>query len=288
MRAQLLAWLLALVAVGLLAAESVIVVDEGQVAVRQRFGEPRGEPLGPGLHVGWPFEHVVYLDTRVATRLVQGEALVTGEQQALVADLAIDWRVQDPLRFLSTTGADEDRAAGQLADLLRSALKASWASQPLASLLAAPGGGIDDALRARLAEKGAALGLRVLDARLVRLAPTEQVAAAIGARMQAGFEAQVRALQSAADGEVARIRAEAERNRAQLLAGANRESQRVRGAGDAEAAAIYARSFGRNPEFAAFWRSLAAYRTALGREGDVLVVQPDGDFYKYLRSPARR
>ena len=95
---------------------------------------------------------------------------------------------------------------------------------------------------------------------------------------------QVRA-ESTAEGE--RLRAEAERNRTEILAAANRDSQRLRGEGDAQVAAIYARSYGANPEFAAFYRSLEAYRTALGREGDILVIEPDGDFYKYLRSSAR-
>ena len=83
------------------------------------------------------------------------------------------------------------------------------------------------------------------------------------------------------------MRAEAERNRAEILATANRDSQRMRGEADAQVAAIYARSYGANPEFAAFYRSLQAYRNALGREGDILVIEPDGDFYKYLRSAAR-
>jgi membrane protease subunit HflC len=106
--------------------------------------------------------------------------------------------------------------------------------------------------------------------------------------MQTAYGAEAAKVRAVAESDVGRIRAEAERARAELVASATRDAQRLRGQGDAQAADIYARSYGRNPEFAAFWRSLQAYRTALGREGDVLVIQPDGDFYKYLRSPARR
>jgi membrane protease subunit HflC len=91
--------------------------------------------------------------------------------------------------------------------------------------------------------------------------------------------------EATAEGE--RLRAEADRNRAEILAAANRDAQRMRGGADAEVAAIYARAYGANPEFAAFYRSLQAYRNALGRDGDILVIEPDGEFYKYLRNPAR-
>jgi membrane protease subunit HflC len=153
--------------------------------------------------------------------------------------------------------------------------------------VAAPRGGIDEPLLARLATRASALGVRIVDVQVARIDPTEDAAQAIYRRMQTVYAAEAAQVRAEAQSDVDRIRAEADRTRAELIAGATRDSQRLRGEGEARAADIYARSFGRNPEFASFWRSLQAYRTALGREGDVLVIQPDGDFYKYLRSPAR-
>jgi membrane protease subunit HflC len=195
--------------------------------------------------------------------------------------------VADPARFQAAAGADEQRAAGQLADALRSELKTAYAGRTLAQLLAAPRGGIDAPLQARLAGHASSLGLQLLDAQVVRIDPTDDAANAIFRGMQARYGAEAARVRAEAEADSERIRAEAERMRAELIASSTRDSQRLRGQGDAQAADIYARAYGRNPEFAAFWRSLQAYRTALGREGDVLVIQPDGDFYKYLRSPAR-
>jgi len=288
MKATHLAWLLLCLAVAMLAGESVFVVGEGEQVLRTRFGVVQGEVLSPGLHASWPFEHLLHFDARTTTQSLQGEPFLSGEQQALLVDLALAWRVQDPVHFYTAAGADEQRAAGQLADALRSELKTAYAGMSLAAIVAAPNGGIDAPMQARMALRATALGLRLLDAKVTRIDPIEAVATAITRRMQAGYEADARGVRAQAEADVQRVQAEGDRKRAQLLAQANRDAQRVRGEGDAQAADVYARAYGRNPEFAAFYRSLEAYRTALGREGDVLVIQPDGDFYKYLRSPARR
>jgi len=129
--------------------------------------------------------------------------------------------------------------------------------------------------------------VQVLDARVQRIDTSDELAGAVFKRMQADFAAQAAQIRAEGNAEAERLRAEAERNRGELLAAANRDAQRVRGEGDAQAAAIYARSYGRNPEFAAFYRSLQAYRAVLVREGDLLVIEPEGDFYKYLRNAAR-
>lgn len=288
MKATHLAWLMLCLALALLAGESLFVVDEGEQVLRTRFGAAQGEVLSPGLHASWPFEHLQRFDMRTSTQALQGEPFLDQEQQALLVDMSLSWRVGDPLAFFKALGADEQRAAGQLADALRSELKSAYAGMGLAAIVAAPNGGIDGPMQQRLAQRAAALGLRLLDAQVTRIDPTDEVATAIARRMQAGYEADARQVRALADADVQRIQAESERKRAQLLGDANRDAQRARGEGDAQAAQSYARAYGRNPEFAAFYRSLEAYRTALGREGDVLVIQPDGDFYKYLRSPARR
>jgi len=287
MRMLVIAWLACVVAVAALLGSSLFIVDEGEQAIRTRFGVVQQAGYGPGLHACWPVDRIVRVDGRIITLSLQGETFLTSEQQGLLVDLALHWRVDDASRYSAAAGADDQRAAGQLADALRSELKSAWAGRTLAQLVAAPRGGINDALLARLSARATELGLRIIDVQVARIDPTEDSAQAIYRRMQAVYAAEAAQVRAEAQADVDRIRGEADRTRAELIAAATRDSQRLRGEGEAAAAAIYARSFGRNPEFAAFWRSLQAYRTALGREGDVLVIQPDGDFYKYLRSPAR-
>ena len=120
-----------------------------------------------------------------------------------------------------------------------------------------------------------------------RIDTTEEVTNAVLKRMQAVFAAKSAQIRAEGASDAGRMRAEAERNRAEILSGANRDAQRLRGEGDGQAAMIYARAYGRSPEFATFYRSLQAYRSALGLAGDILVIEPEGDFYKYLRSAAR-
>ena len=266
---------------------SLFTVSENEFALRSSLGKIQPETYAPGLHWCWPFESIARVERRVIGQRLQGESFLTAEQQALVLDIVLSWRVRDAAIFLRASAGDERLAAARLADTLRGELKAAYAQQPLVRIVAAERGGLSAPVLAKLSAVAAGLGLQVLDARVQRIDPTDELANSVYANMQAAYAAQARQVRAEAAGDAERIRAEAERNRAAILASANREAQRIRGEGDAQAAGIYARSYGANPEFAAFYQSLQAYRTALGREGDVLVIQPEGEFYKYLHSPAR-
>ena len=288
MNHRLLTPFIAIAALLVLLQLSAFTVSEGEYAVRTRFGQVQQANYAPGLHWCWPFERIERVDRRVLSQRFQGESFLAGDQQGLVVDIDLSWRVRDAAAYLRAGAGDEQMVSTRLGDVLRSELKALYAQQPLAKIIAEPRGGLSPALLGRLGPVAAHLGVEVIDARVKRIDPTDEVANAIYARMQAAYAAQTRQVRAESVAEGERLRAEAERNRAEILATANRDAQRLRGEGDAQAALIYARSYGANPEFAAFYRSLQAYRTALGREGDILVIEPDGDFYKYLRSPARR
>ena len=288
MNHRLLTPFIAIAALLVLLQLSAFTVSEGEYAVRTRFGQVQQANYAPGLHWCWPFERIERVDRRVLSQRFQGESFLAGDQQGLVVDIDLSWRVRDAAAYLRVGAGNEQMVSTRLGDVLRSELKALYAQQPLAKIIAEPRGGLSPALLGRLGPVAASLGVEVIDARVKRIDPTDEVANAIYARMQAAYAAQTRQVRAESVAEGERLRAEAERNRAEILATANRDAQRLRGEGDAQAALIYARSYGANPEFAAFYRSLQAYRTALGREGDILVIEPDGDFYKYLRSPARR
>ena len=287
MNKHLIAPLAAVAGVLLLLSLSAFTVSETEYAVRTRFGQVQEDSYAPGLHWCWPFERIERVDRRVLGQRLQGESFLASDQQGLVVDIDLSWRVRDPRAYLSAGAGDEQTVIARLGDAVRSELKAVYAQLPMTTIIARARGGLSPAVMARIKPVADGLGIEIVDARVKRIDPTEEVVNAIYGRMQAAYVAQTRQERAESTAEGERLRAEAERNRAEILATANREAQRMRGEADAQVAAIYARSYGANPEFAAFYRSLEAYRNALGRDGDILVIEPDGDFYKYLRSAAR-
>ncbi len=287
MNERMLAPLAAAVAVVVLLCLSLFTVGESEFAVRTRFGAVQDGNYAPGLHWCWPFERIERVERRVLGQRMQGEPLLASGQQGLSVDIDLNWRVRDPGAFLRSGAGGEQGVAVRLAEAVRGELKGVYAQAPLAQLIAAPRGGVSGDVMARLGPVAGRLGVELLDVRVKRVDPADDAASAIYGRMQSAYAAQARQVRAESAAEGNRLRAEAERNRAEIQAAANRDAQRLRGEGDAQAAAIYARAFGVNPEFAAFYRTLQAYRTALGREGDILVIEPDGDFYRFLRNPAR-
>jgi len=277
--------------IGLLAVllwRSVFIVDEGETALRTRIGKIAGDPCGPGLHFKSPIDEVHIFDRRILSRAYPGENFLTRDQKALNVDFYIKWKLIDALRFYQTTGGDEDMAALRLADTVRDRLKTAVAGQPLTSVSAQPRGMLSEAAFEELQQAAESLGLDLVDVQLQRIELTDDVATAVYQRMQQGLIAKAQQLRATGAAEAERIRSDAERKRADILADATRESQRVRGEADAQAAAAYAKAYGRNADFAAFYRSMQAYKNTLGREGDILVISPDGEFFKYLHSASGR
>jgi membrane protease subunit HflC len=273
--------------VALLLVQSLFVVREGELVLVRHMGQAVPRVFEPGLHWCWPMDAVIRIDGRVRFMRIAGEAYPAAGGKPLLVDVALVWRVRDAGRFQLAAPADEQQLQERLAKALRASLKPRFAALQLGQLLAAPAGGIDNGVLEELRRAAGEAGVEILDARVQRLDPGEELARSIHETMQAGYTTEAGRLRADGAAEAERMRAEAERSRDEAIAAGEREAQRIRGEGDAQAAAIYARAWGLNPEFAAYYRSLAAYRNALVRDGDVLVIEPDGDFYKYLRSPAR-
>ncbi|HEY5019898.1 MAG TPA: protease modulator HflC [Steroidobacteraceae bacterium] len=279
---------LAVVIVAALLWRSVFVVDEGEAALVTRFGQVQPADYAPGAHLKSPFDEVHKFDRRLVTRSYPGEVFLSQDQKALTIDFYVKWRLLDPARYFQATGADEDVAAARLADVVRERIKAAVAAEPLAAAIADTHLA-DDTLRAgALRAPSGRLGVELVDARLQRIDLPDDLANAVYQRMQQSLSAQAQQLRTQGNAEADKIRADAERKRAQTLADATREAQRVRGEADAAAAGAYAKAFGANPEFAAFYRSLQAYKSSLGRDGDILVIAPEGEFFKYLHSASGR
>ena len=279
---------LAAVLVAALLWRSVFVVDEGEAALVTRFGQVQPADYAPGAHLKSPFDEVHKFDRRLVTRSYPGEVFLSQDQKALTIDFYVKWRLLDPARYFQATGADEDVAAARLADVVRERIKAAVAAEPLAAAIADTHLA-DDSLRAgALRAPSGRLGVELVDARLQRIDLPDDLANAVYQRMQQSLSAQAQQLRTQGNAEADKIRADAEHKRAQTLADATREAQRVRGEADAAAAGAYAKAYGANPEFAAFYRSLQAYKSSLGRDGDILVIAPEGEFFKYLHSASGR
>jgi modulator of FtsH protease HflC len=278
----------AVVLVAVLLWRSVYVVEEGEIALRTRVGQIEGSPNGPGLHFKSPFDDVHIFDRRILSRAYPGEPFQTHDQKAVNVDFYIKWRLIDALRFYQSTGGDENAAALQLADSVRDRLKSAVAAQSLASVNAQARGTLSEAAFEQLQQAAESLGLDLIDVQLQRIELTDDVATAVYQRMQQGLIAKAAQLRATGAAEAEKVRADAERKRADVLATATRQAQHLRGEADAQAAAALSKAYGRNPDFAAFYRSMQAYKNTLGREGDILVIAPEGEFFKYLHSASGR
>jgi membrane protease subunit HflC len=271
----------------ILISTSTFVVREQELALRVRLSAIVDSDYKPGLHFKLPFvENVVKFDNRVLTRKYNGEEFLTKESQILTVDYYIKWRIRDPGTFFQATAGDESRAETLVGENIQDGIKTAIARRTLKDIVVADRQAVTGEFMAASSASAEKLGIQLIDVRVQRIDLQEDVAASVYDSMKRGFEGIARAERGEGDREAQGVRASAERERTELVARAQADAQRIRGEGESAAAAIYAAAYNRNPEFYSFYRSLQAYRTALGNERDVLVVTPDSEFYRYLKSPA--
>jgi membrane protease subunit HflC len=274
-----------------LLASSVFVVDQNRYAVVYALGELREVIKTPGLHVKLPspFQNVVYLDKRLQTLdTADGERFITAEKKDLVVDAFVKWRIVDPRQYLvAVGGGNAERGAERLAQAVHVAMNAEIAGRKTADLVSGPRDQLGASLRERVAANSRQLGVEILDVRLKRVDFTPQVNNAVYERMKADRIRVANETRSTGIAEADQIRADAERQRSVILAEAYRDAETIKGEGDAKATQIYAQSFGKNPEFYRFYRSLEAYRATFKSRNDVLVLDSNSEFFKYFRGPGR-
>jgi membrane protease subunit HflC len=276
-----------------LLASSMFVVDQHRYAVVYALGELREVIKEPGLHFKLPppFQNVVYLDKRLQTLdTSDGERFVTAEKKELVVDAFVKWRIVDPRQYLVAIGGSNsersaERGAERMAQAVRVALNAEIGARKVADVVSSQREQLAASLRERVAAGSRQLGVEVLDVRLKRVDFTPQVNAALYERMKADRQRVANETRSTGAAEAAQIRADAERQRSVILAEAYRDAETIKGEGDAKASQIYAQSFGKNPEFYRFYRSLEAYRATFKGRSDVLVLDANSEFFKYFKAP---
>ena len=280
-----------LVLVLALLSSTLFVVDQRQFGVVYQLGQISRVITEPGLNLKMPppFQNVSYIDKRLLTLdSSDAEPMLTAEKQRVVIDWYVRWRVSEPQEYIRNVGLDERAGAVQLTRVVRNAFQEEVNKRTVNELLSTKRDALMNAVRnqvlgaVRSAEKP--WGMDVVDVRINRIDYFETITESVYRRMEAERQQVANQLRStgAADGE--QIRAAADRQREVTLANAYREAQKVKGDGDAEAARIYAESFGKDPAFAQFYRSLEAYKASFSHKSDVVVMAPSSDFFKAMPS----
>jgi len=287
MSSRLTPIILVIVALLFVATSSLFTVQQTQLAIRTQFGEIQGGDYGPGLHMKWPFiDQVARFERRVVTQNYAGETFLTNENRGLLVDFYVKWRVADAAKYFRATGGNEDAAGQRLADIVKDGIKNAVAQRTLQEVVTAERAAVTGEMFGRASEAVDEFGIELMDVRVQRIDLPDDVAARVYDNMKQNFEKQARQLRGEGEKDNQRIKAEADRKRTEILSAAARDALRIRGEGDAIAAATYAKAYERNPEFYAFYRSMQAYKTAIGKEGDVIVVSPDSEFFKYFKESA--
>ncbi len=289
MNKRILLVLAAIAVTLLLVSQSVFVVKETDYAINLQLRELVRSDYVPGLHFKVPLvQSVEKFERRLLTRNYPSEQFLTSEGKILNVDFYVKWRIADVAQYYRATGGLEEVAAARLAEIVKDGLKGTIARRTIQQVVAAERSELIGDVQASAATGVKQLGIALVDVRVKRIDLPDDVSDSVFKRMEQDFARQAAQLRSEGEEQAIRIRAEADRQRTQILSEAARDAERMRGEGDAKAAMIYAAAAGKNAEFFAFYRSLKAYRKTLGRDGDVLVISPDSQFFKYLKDPAAR
>lgn len=281
----------ALLAVLLVALDSFFIVHETERAVLKRFGRIERVDIEPGIYAKWPLiDKVIKVDGRVLVHDAPTEAIPTAEKKLVNVDFFIVWRISDVERYITTMGGgqvrSEDiqrRAEQRLGGRVVQALRDEFGKRTVQEVVASEREQVMDQVADSVDEDTLAqLGINLIDIRVKQVDWPTEVRGRVFDRMRAERSRDASRHRAEGQERAERIRAEADRERTVLLAEAYREAQILRGKGDAAAAEIYAGAYNRNPEFFRFYRSLQAYRESLKDQGDVLVLEPDNDFFRYL------
>ena len=275
------------VLVALAALLCLFTVNETEFAIRTEFGAIVSTHYAPGLHAKWPWDVVTKFDRRILSQSYTGETFLTNDGRGLIVDFYVKWRVKDSALYFTTTGGREDLAGERLAEIVKDGLKGVMAQRTLQEIVSAERTAVSGQVFGQASRNAAGLGVDLVDVRVQRIDLPDEVAARVYESMKQSFLKTASRLRAEGQRSSAGITADAERQRTVILADAERDALRVRGEADAAASQVYARAYSKNPEFYAFYRSLQAYERSLGKDGDLLVVTPDGDFFKYLKDPAK-
>ena len=277
--------LIGIIAVLVVASLGVFTVDQRQNAIVFRLGEIISIKKEPGLYFKVPIlDNVRFFETRILTLdSPEPERFLTSEKKNVFVDSFVKWRIVDVKEYYIRVGGDEQRAQLRLAQTVNSSLRDEFGNRTVHDVVSGERDRIMELMREKTNEDAQKIGVQVLDVRIKRVDLPQEVSESVYRRMESERKRVANELRSTGAAESEKIRADADRQREIILAEAYREAQRVKGQGDAKAAAIYADAYQQNPEFYAFYRSLEAYRQSFKNKTDMLVLDPNSEFFKYLK-----
>lgn len=267
-------------------SSTVFTVDQREYALVKRLGEVIAVEKAPGLYFKMPFvDNVVYFENRIMTLDWQEpDRFITSEKKNVLVDSFVKWRIIDPQKYYVSVKGDEVQAERRLSQTVNDGLRAEFGKRTIHDVVSGEREQIMEILRQRTDRESRQIGIQVLDVRIKRVDLPENVSNSVYDRMEAERKSVANQLRSEGAAAAEKIRADADRQREVIVAEAFKEAQRVKGEGDATAAEVYANAYGKNPEFYAFYRSLEAYRNSFKSKSDVMVLEPNSDFLKYMRS----
>jgi membrane protease subunit HflC len=270
----------------LVAFSTLFIVDQRQFAVIYALGEIKEVVTEPGLKVKLPppFQNVVFLDRRTQTLdSPETRPIFTAEKKSLVIDWLVKWRVTDPRQFIRNNGVDMRNVESRLSPIVQAAFNEEVTKRTVQAMLATDRDRVMQGVRNRLTDEAKSFGIDIVDVRIKRVDFSANITDSVYRRMESERKRVANELRSTGAAEAEKIRADADRQREVIVAEAYRDAQKVKGEGDAKASTLYADAFGRDPQFAQFYRSLEAYRTSFRNKNDVMVLDPSSEFFDAMR-----
>ena len=265
-------------------SQSLFVVSETQRAVKLRFGEIVEFDVNPGLHFKLPIVNTVRkFDARILTLDAAPQSYLTSEKKALSVDSFVKWRVSDVAKYFTTTGGDEERLRRLLSQRVDAGLRNEFGSRTVKEVVSGQRDELMDKLSNQLniiAKEE--LGIEVIDLRVKKIDLPPEVSESVYNRMRTERERLAKELRAQGNEVAERIRATADKDKTIILADAYREAEETKGNGDATATSTYASAYSQDPEFYDFTRSLKAYESTFSNKSDILLINPESDFFKYL------
>jgi membrane protease subunit HflC len=274
----------------MLLSSTLFIVDQRQFAAVYALGEIKEVITEPGLKFKMPppLQNVVMLDRRVQTLdSPESRPIFTAEKKSLVIDWLIKWRIVEPRQFIRNNGSDLRNIENRLSPIVQAAFNEEVTKRTVIAVLATEREKVMNDVRARLADEAKQFGIEVVDVRIKRVDFASNITDSVYRRMESERKRVANEARSTGAAEGEKIRADADRQREVIVSEAYRDAQKIKGEGDAKASALYAEAFGRDPQFAQFYRSLEAYRATFRNKSDVMVVDPSSDFFKAMRGPGK-
>jgi membrane protease subunit HflC len=268
-----------------LASMSFFIVSETELAVKFRLGEFDRADYTPGIYFKIPFiNNVRKFDRRILTLDAEPERYLTLEKKNVIVDAFIKWRISDVENYYKTMGGDERRAGMRLSQVIKNGLRDEFGKRTIQEAISGERAQIMSVITAQIEEQAKQFGIEVVDVRIKRIELPPEVSGSVYDRMEAERARVAKDLRSRGAEAAERIRADADRQRTVILAEAYRDAERIRGEGDGQASEIYAQAFSKDEKFYSFYRSLDAYKNVFTSQEDVLVLDPESEFFKYFKN----